>query len=343
MVLPVLLSKHGGHRDILDKCFRQQKGDSLEDNQRTLTIALVELSKQSEDERKAAANGIGQSYHGGLLPYARSLHMVKTARKRAGDEGRGGQGGVGRGGWEGGVRRAEEKEGKQRGDGQRGWRRASSDTLPMGLGRRPYVLQPNALMAKKTLTKAGGGGDRGKEEDRAVGQGSGGEGRGEKQARLFGQKMQQAKAPRSVAEWSQEVAKLRSAARGAPGLRSAKAYRTLWVIRAWLFYKMRQECIHTLQVPADTSVKQFHNVFPDQGSWCMKLSGHKTNSKILALFGTLGYNGPAELFTMWTCLFMTSSITTKATSAPHGVFHTGSCFVCVSIYIYMYIRIYMYI
>jgi hypothetical protein len=263
MALPVLLAKHGGHRDILDKCFRQQKGDSLEDNQRTLTNALVCLSKQSEDERKAAANGIGQSFHGGLLPYARSLHMVNTARKRAGGEGRGGQGGVGRGGWEGGVRRAEEKEGTQRGDGQRGWRRASSDTLPMGLGKRPYMLQPNALMAKKALAKAGGSGDRGKEEDRAVGPGSGGEGREEKQARLFGQKMQEGKAPRSVAEWGQEVAKLRSAARSAPGLPSGKAYRTLWVIRAWLFYKMRQERIHALQVPADISVKQFRTVlFP---------------------------------------------------------------------------------
>lgn len=109
----------------------------------------------------------------------------------------------------------------------------------------------------------------------------------------FGHAMAKAKAPRTTGQWTAEMQKLQAAARGIVGLRGPTAYRTMWVIRSWLVYLMRQAKVSRLQLDAAESVSSFAKLFPDNRAWVAKLAGRGKLQKPMAqIFADLGCPSP---------------------------------------------------
>ena len=105
----------------------------------------------------------------------------------------------------------------------------------------------------------------------------------------FGHAMAKAKAPRSTGQWATEMQKLQAAARGTAGLTGPAAYRTLWVIRSWLVYLMRQAKVPRLQLDNACPVHHFAQLFPDSKAWLPKLAGQGNLQKPMAnVFADLG-------------------------------------------------------
>ena len=122
----------------------------------------------------------------------------------------------------------------------------------------------------------------------------------------FGQAMLETRAPRTAQDWAQEVARLQQAAMGPPrvcGLLGPQSYRTLWVIRCWLLWCMRQANITHLRLPKDFSVGDFSRCVPDQKSWAMRLANRRASSPLVEVLAKLQYSGPPEFFAMYCCLW----------------------------------------
>lgn len=98
----------------------------------------------------------------------------------------------------------------------------------------------------------------------------------------FGHAMASAKAPRNTEQWAAEVQKLQEAAKGTAGLQGPAAYRTLWVIRAWLMYLMRQAKVPHLELSAACTVTDFAKLFPDNKAWIFKFAGRGKRKKLMA-------------------------------------------------------------
>jgi hypothetical protein len=123
----------------------------------------------------------------------------------------------------------------------------------------------------------------------------------------FGQALLASGTPKTLHEWATEVAKLELAARGPPkvcGLRQSHgAYRSRWIARTWLIWRMRHAGIRCLRISADCTVSDFAKPFPDQCKWILKLAGGRRSLPVRALFQQLHYTGPPEYFSMYTCLW----------------------------------------
>ena len=122
----------------------------------------------------------------------------------------------------------------------------------------------------------------------------------------FGQAMLETSAPSSAQDWAQEVSRLQQAAMGPPrvcGLQGPQSYRTLWVIRCWLLWRMRQAGTTHLRLPQDFSVRDFSGCFPDQKSWALRLANRRVSAPLADVLSKLQYTGPPELFTMFCCLW----------------------------------------
>ena len=87
------------------------------------------------------------------------------------------------------------------------------------------------------------------------------------QVRKFGEALLRAAAPVSLSEWQAATRTLQRAVPKTPGLQKPTAYRSLWVIRAWLDFLMRQEgnwvgltCPSTAKVGCDLkpNLKPWH-------------------------------------------------------------------------------------
>jgi hypothetical protein len=89
----------------------------------------------------------------------------------------------------------------------------------------------------------------------------------------FGLLMAKAGVPRTVRQWAKEMQQLQVAARNTPGLRHPAAYRTLWVIRSWLMYMMREANVPRLQLDKTCTVGIFSTLFPDNKAWILKFAG----------------------------------------------------------------------
>ena len=65
-------------------------------------------------------------------------------------------------------------------------------------------------------------------------------------------------------------------------------------------------CFRRLHMPEDYSVKDFQKLFPDMKGQVKKLSYGFTLMK--NVFELLGYDGPPELFCMYTCFFQDAAV-----------------------------------
>lgn len=127
----------------------------------------------------------------------------------------------------------------------------------------------------------------------------------------FGRVMLETRAPLTAQDWVREVTRLQQAAMGPPrvcGLQGPQSYRTLWVIRCWLLWRMRQARITYLRLPKDFSVRDFSKCFPDQKSWALRLANRRPSSPLADVLSRLQYSGPPELFTMFCCLWGCNSL-----------------------------------
>ena len=116
----------------------------------------------------------------------------------------------------------------------------------------------------------------------------------------FDEALLQSKAPRTCAEWLQETQRLQGVMRGAKrvelpvcGLQDAKAYRGLWVVRAYLIYLMRANGIDRLTIEEGVTVKMFTEMFPDQRKEMISMCGgpSKLNRLIADVMAEAEYPG----------------------------------------------------
>lgn len=137
----------------------------------------------------------------------------------------------------------------------------------------------------------------------------------------FGQALLTAKVPKTVQSWASTTKTLQQAVMRKPGtcgLSGPKAYRTLWVIRSWLIWRMRRAGVMQLQVPKACMASEFAKLFPDQKAWLLKLAGKGKASSTPAInvFAKIGYTGPPELFSMFTCLWGGSNLRKQLQALP---------------------------
>ena len=147
---------------------------------------------------------------------------------------------------------------------------------------------------------------------------------------VFGEQLLRTQPTTSLAQWvsaahslQEGIAKLRVA-----GFRTARCYRALWTIRLWLFWRMRHAKYPRLRLDKNCTVLEFMTAFPDQRHWGQRFARSICSSKaatIDALFQAVRYDGPPELFSMFTCLFgdkqLNSALTAKSPtwlSQQHG-------------------------
>ena len=106
-------------------------------------------------------------------------------------------------------------------------------------------------------------------------------------------------APRNLAEWKKRFAKVVDVL--AKLLKQKPtAYRVLWIARTWLKAKMAGAGVRRLSV-CRARLKDLLQSWPD----CKGHLGRLGEGQRYVQWGfdKLGYDGPAECFTMWCCLF----------------------------------------
>ena len=106
-------------------------------------------------------------------------------------------------------------------------------------------------------------------------------------------------APRNLAEWKKRCAKVTQVV--AEILKKKPtAYCVLWTARTWLKAKMAGAGVRRLSVPR-IRLNDLLQSWPDCKGHLARLG--EGQRYVQWLFDKLGYDGPAECFTMWCCLF----------------------------------------
>ena len=106
-------------------------------------------------------------------------------------------------------------------------------------------------------------------------------------------------APRNLAEWQKECTKVVEVL--AKLLKQKPtAYRVLWTARTWLKAKMAGAGVRRLSVRR-IRLERLLQSWPDSKGHLGRLG--EGQRYVQGLFDKLGYDGPAECFTMWCCLF----------------------------------------
>ena len=115
------------------------------------------------------------------------------------------------------------------------------------------------------------------------------------------------KAPRTLKDWGSLYDKL-CAVIDFPG---AGKYNRPWFFRIFAIAEMRAHKIKCLDARQPMEIREFDECFPDQGGWILRFgSGMRS---IQDVWKKHPYSGPPELYSMWTCFFMSDKL--AATSA----------------------------
>ena len=153
----------------------------------------------------------------------------------------------------------------------------------------------------------------------------------------FGHALMKIRAPSSIDDWEQAVKTLQEAlvahrVKGQTliaGFVRTRSYRTMWVIRTWLIFRMRLAGVLRLTNMA-CSLSRFSNICPDQKKWIAKVAGRGNGLKCTQAFldsakcpsfskralhaqaafktdtlpaNLCRYDGPPECFSMFACLW----------------------------------------
>ena len=125
---------------------------------------------------------------------------------------------------------------------------------------------------------------------------------------LFGEQLLRTAPTTNLEEWVHTVKSLQEGISqlSVAGFARASCYRALWTIRLWLLWRMRSAGCLRLRLDKTCSVLKFMAAFPDQRRWGQRMARGlclTRGAKIAKLFDLVGYDGPPELFSMFTCLF----------------------------------------
>jgi hypothetical protein len=136
---------------------------------------------------------------------------------------------------------------------------------------------------------------------------------------LFGECLLRTERTTTLAQWTAEALSLKEsiAKLKVAGFKNKGCYRALWVIRLWLIWCMRLAKCPRLRLDSKCTVKTFRLGFPDQRQWALRFARGVctlSSAKIIVLFQTVGYDGPPELFSMFTCLFGDTQLNTLLSS-----------------------------
>lgn len=114
----------------------------------------------------------------------------------------------------------------------------------------------------------------------------------------------QAKAPKTIDEWSKAVQEMTDKAE-VPSLQ-ADSYGWQWLLRARLVSLMRHQNIKRLAWPRNLKINQFAALFPDQKEHLVRIQqGHTLMADLVQ---QLKFDGPIELLTMYLCLFLSNHL-----------------------------------
>ena len=109
--------------------------------------------------------------------------------------------------------------------------------------------------------------------------------------RCYGDVLVRATTPTKTAEMVEQLKALANASKGVPGFRTPSSYRTLWLLRTHLEFRLARDNITLRAAPSD-SVGSIVNKkwFPDQGGYVKKLLGVQLKGMKYSKFAkTLGY------------------------------------------------------
>ena len=140
----------------------------------------------------------------------------------------------------------------------------------------------------------------------------------------FGVKLQQAPAPDNVRDWGIVVRDLDRNTGEVPGCAGKGDYMKLWVMRAYLVYRMRQRKIMNLK-PGDATMESMLLAFPDQKDQLMlyaSLPGvHKKmrrRVKVVDMVKAMRYTGGLEYLSMWGCVTADNKLRKTLQKKPRG-------------------------
>lgn len=110
--------------------------------------------------------------------------------------------------------------------------------------------------------------------------------------------------PHTVSEWASVSGETFTKELETRGLSmpsfACDGYTTRWTLRAHMVAEMRVAGITSLDV-GKVSLEEFSSLFPDQNKWIQVMAGKHTG--VESFFREMDYKGPAELFSMYACLF----------------------------------------
>ena len=140
----------------------------------------------------------------------------------------------------------------------------------------------------------------------------------------FGKALQQAAAPDNVHDWGNTVRDIDQKTGTVAGCSGKGNYMKLWIIRAFLLYRMRQRKIKKLK-PGNATMQSMMLAFPDQKGQLelyASLPGIRNDQlssvKVVDMVKAMRYKGGLEYLTMWGCLTADNKLRKFLQRKPRG-------------------------
>ena len=123
-----------------------------------------------------------------------------------------------------------------------------------------------------------------------------------KRNELLGSILQNMPIPTSTSEWVAAIKSARTDAAKRKYNWKSLAYLWPWMLRSHMIAQTRARGVHAMTYPRAFRCSELEAMAPDQRKHIAMLKDDITS--VYDLFNLLGYNGPAELFSMFACMFL---------------------------------------
>ena len=114
--------------------------------------------------------------------------------------------------------------------------------------------------------------------------------------------LQKMPTPKSTSEWIAAITSATADADQRKFPRKSSSYLWSWMLRSNMIVQSRTRGIHAMTIDKSFRCSELESMAPDQKKHINMLKDDTTFA--LDLFNVLGYNGPPELFSMYTCIFL---------------------------------------
>ena len=123
-----------------------------------------------------------------------------------------------------------------------------------------------------------------------------------KRNELLGSILQNMPTPKSTSEWLAAITSAKTDAEKRKFNWKSLSYLWPWILRSHMIAQTRAKGVHAMTYPNQFRCSELEAMAPDQKKHITKLKDDITSVRVL--FDLLGYNGPPELFSMYTCIFL---------------------------------------